>query len=145
MTFLVVGKAVGWSLLAYVAYGLHLWVLVNSLVDPDFGTLILLTGAVSLGFTVGLIAFMFPSGFGVREAILIGAMALLLTVPQATAVSLISRAMFTAADLLAAGIAILFVFIWRRRLERETVAYLREEIAYEHPAEGRGRAEGQRP
>jgi glycosyltransferase 2 family protein len=133
VTFLVVGKAVGWSLLAYVAYGLHLWVLVNSLVDPDFGTLILLTGAVSLGFTVGLIAFMFPSGFGVREAILIGAMALLLTVPQATAVSLISRAMFTAADLLAAGIAMLFVFIWRRRLERETVTYLREEIAYEHP------------
>ena len=89
VTFLVVGKAVGWSLLAYVAYGLHLWVLVNSLVDPDLGTLILLTGAVSLGFTVGLIAFMFPSGFGVREAILIGAMTLLLTVPQATAVSLI--------------------------------------------------------
>lgn len=132
VTFLVVGKAVGWSLLSYVAYGLHLWILVNSLVDPDLGSLILLTGAVSLGFTVGLIAFIFPSGLGVREAILIGAMTLLLTVPQATAVSLISRAMFTAADILAAGIAILFVLIWRRRLARETFTYLREEIAYEH-------------
>lgn len=135
VTFVVVGKAVGWSLLSYVAYGLHLWVLVNSLVDPDFGTLVLLTGAVSLGFTVGLIAFIFPSGFGIREAILIGAMTLLLTLPQATAVSLISRAMFTAADLLAAGIAILFVVIWRRRIARETMAYLREEIAYEHSAD----------
>jgi glycosyltransferase 2 family protein len=135
VTFAVVGKAVGWSLLSYVAYGLHLWILVNSLVDPDLGTLVLLTGAVSLGFTVGLIAFIFPSGLGVREAILIGAMTLLLTVPQATAVSLISRAMFTAADLLAAGIAILFVLIWRRRLARETFAYLREEIAYEHSTE----------
>ncbi|MFC9559112.1 lysylphosphatidylglycerol synthase domain-containing protein [Agromyces sp. NPDC056965] len=132
VTFLVVGKAVGWSLLSYVAYGLHLWLLVNSLVDPDIGTLVLLTGAVSLGFTVGLIAFIFPSGLGVREAILIGAMTLLLTVPQATAVSLISRAMFTAADLLAAGIAILFVVIWRRRLANETMAYLREEVHYEH-------------
>lgn len=135
VTFVVVAKAVGWSLLSYVAYGLHLWLLVNSLVDPDFGTLVLLTGAVSLGFTVGLIAFVFPSGLGVREAILVGAMALLLTVPQATAVSLISRAMFTAADVLAAGIAILFVLIWRRRLARETVAYLREEIAYEHSSD----------
>lgn len=132
VTFAVVGKAVGWSLLSYVAYGVHLWILVNSLVDPDFGTLVLLTGAISLGFTVGLIAFIFPSGIGVREAILIGAMTLLLTVPQATAVSLVSRAMFTAADLFAAGIAILFVFIWRRRVARETVAYLREEAAYEH-------------
>ncbi|WP_307043480.1 lysylphosphatidylglycerol synthase domain-containing protein [Agromyces ramosus] len=138
VTFVVVGKAVGWSLLSYVAYGLHLWLLVNSLVDPDIGTLVLLTGAVSLGFTVGLIAFIFPSGLGVREAILIGAMTLLLTVPQATAVGLISRAMFTAADLLAAGIAILFVFIWRRRLASETVAYLREEVHYEHSLDPAG-------
>ncbi|WP_168770824.1 lysylphosphatidylglycerol synthase domain-containing protein [Glaciibacter flavus] len=132
VTFPVVIKAVGWSLLSYVAYGAHLWILVNSLVDPDVGTLILLTGAISLGFTVGLIAFIFPSGLGVREAILIGAMTLLLTVPQATAISLVSRAMFTAADLFAAGIAILFVVIWKRRVSRETTAYLREEVRYEH-------------
>ncbi|WP_139416741.1 lysylphosphatidylglycerol synthase domain-containing protein [Agromyces laixinhei] len=132
VTFLVVGKAVGWSLLSYIAYGLHLWLLVNSLVDPDIGTLVLLTGAMALGFTVGLIAFIFPSGLGVREAILIGAMALLLTIPEATAVSLVSRAMFTAADLLGAGVAILFVVLLRRRLARETTAYLREEVQYEH-------------
>lgn len=135
VTFTVVGKAVGWSLLSYVAYGLHLWILVNSLVDPDIQTLILLTGAISLGFTVGLIAFIFPSGLGVREAILIGAMTLLLTVPQATAISVVSRAMFTAADLLAAGIAILFVLIWRRRVAKETLTYLREEVHYERSAD----------
>ncbi len=118
VSFAVVGVAVLWSLTSYVCYGLHLWLLVNSLVDPDFGTLILLTGAISLGFTVGLFAFVFPSGVGVREAILIGAMTLLLTVSQATAMSLISRLLFTAADLLAAGIAVLFVVILRRRIAK---------------------------
>lgn len=123
VTFAVVWRAVVWSLLSYVLYGLHLWVLVNALVDPTLGSLILLTGAMALGFTVGLLAFVFPSGVGVREAVLIGAMTLLLTVPQATAVSLVSRALFTAADLLAAGIAVLFVFILRRRIAEETEKY----------------------
>ncbi|WP_394551206.1 lysylphosphatidylglycerol synthase domain-containing protein [Agromyces sp. MMS24-JH15] len=127
--------ALGWSLLSYVAYGLHLWLLVNSLVDPDLGTLILLTGAISLGFTLGFFAFFLPSGIGVREAVLIGAMATIITVPQATAMSLVSRAMFTLADLIGAGVAILFVVIMRRRLAREQVAYLRDEVRYEHSAD----------
>jgi hypothetical protein len=116
VTFSVVGRSVLWSMLSYVCYGLHLWLLVNSLVDPDLGTLVLLTGAISLGFTVGLLAFVFPSGVGVREAILIGAMTLLLTVSQATAISLVSRLLFTIADLVAAGVAVIFVLILRRRL-----------------------------
>ncbi|MEQ1737238.1 MAG: lysylphosphatidylglycerol synthase domain-containing protein, partial [Rhodoglobus sp.] len=131
VSFSVVGIAVLWSLFSYICYGLHLWLLVNSLVDPDFGTLILLTGAISLGFTVGLFAFVFPSGVGVREAILIGAMTLLLTVPQATGMSLISRALFTAADLLAAGIAVLFVVILRRRIAKiEPDAPIRPDAIY---------------
>ncbi|WP_158253274.1 lysylphosphatidylglycerol synthase domain-containing protein [Cryobacterium sp. N19] len=120
VTIRVVGKAVGWALLSYAMYGLHLWILVNSLVDPDFGTLVLLTGAMSLGFTVGLFAFVFPSGVGVREAILVGAMTLLLTVPQASAMSLVSRLMFTAADLVAAGLAVLFVIVLRKRILAES-------------------------
>ncbi|MRG60567.1 UPF0104 family protein [Agromyces sp. CFH 90414] len=132
VTWRAVLGALGWSLLSYVAYGLHLWVLVNSLVDPDLGTLILLTGAISLGFTLGLLAFFLPSGIGVREAILIGAMGVLLTVSQATAISLVSRMLFTLGDLIAAGVAIVFVLLMRRRLAREQLEYLREEVRYEH-------------
>lgn len=135
VTFVVVGKAVGWALLSYLLYGLHLWLLVNSLVDLDFQTLVLLTGTMALGFTVGLFAFIFPSGVGVREAILVGAMTLLLTIPQASAMSLVSRMMFTAADLLAAGVAVLFVVVLRKRIAA-AAAQFHSDDAYEHMPEG---------
>lgn len=109
-----VGRALAWSLASYLLYGIHLWVLVNSLVDPSVRSLILLTGAMSLAFSAGLFAFVFPSGVGVREAVLIGAMTVLVTVPQATALSVVSRVMFTVADLVAAGGAVLWVLILRR-------------------------------
>ena len=112
--FVTVLQAVGWSLLSYVLYGAHLWFLANSLADPDFTTFVLLTGAIALGFTAGLFAFVLPSGVGVREAILIGVMGLVLTVGQATAISLVSRLMFTVADLASAGIAVIAVLIAKR-------------------------------
>jgi hypothetical protein len=143
VAFTTVVKAVGWSLLAYFCYGLHLWLLVNALVNPDLGTLILLTGAVALGFTVSLFAFIFPSGVGVREAVLVGAMALLLTVPQAGALSLVSRAMFTAADLLAAGAAALVAVILRRRLAQES-SRNHSDDGYGHLREGAVYADGVR-
>lgn len=107
-------RALSWSVASYVLYGVHLWLLVNSLVDPSIRSLVLLTGAMSLAFSAGLFAFIFPSGVGVREAVLIGAMTVLVTVPQATALSVVSRVMFTAADLVAAGGAVLLVLILRR-------------------------------
>ncbi|MCD9199585.1 lysylphosphatidylglycerol synthase domain-containing protein [Aeromicrobium wangtongii] len=107
-------RALSWSIASYIFYGVHLWLLVNSLVDPSIRSLVLLTGAMSLGFSAGLFAFILPSGVGVREAVLIGAMTVLVTVPQATALSVVSRVMFTVADLVAAGGAILLVLIVRR-------------------------------
>ncbi|TFD67297.1 lysylphosphatidylglycerol synthase domain-containing protein [Cryobacterium ruanii] len=135
VTFRVVGQAVGWALVSYALYGVHLWILVNSLVDPDFGTLVLLTGAMALGFTVGLFAFVFPSGVGVREAILVGVMTLLLTIPQGTAMSLVSRMMFTAADLLAAGVAVLFVITLRKKIALDAARFHSDE-AYGFGPEG---------
>lgn len=112
----VVLGALGTAVASYICYGVHLSLLVNSLVDPDVGTLILLTGAMALGFTVGLVAFLLPSGLGAREAVLIGAMLLLLTLPEAVAMTVVSRMMFTVADIVAAAIAALAVLVMRRRL-----------------------------
>lgn len=119
VSFKVVLSSLGAALAAYICYGLHLFLLVNSLVDPDFGTLVLLTGAMSIGFTVGLFAFLLPSGLGAREAVLLGAMLLLLTLPEAAAMTVVSRMMFTVADLAGAGAAAIAVVVMRRRLAAE--------------------------
>ncbi|KRA22237.1 hypothetical protein ASD65_17190 [Microbacterium sp. Root61] len=119
VSLMVVVRSLSAALAAYICYGLHLFLLVNSLVDPDFGTLVLLTGAMSIGFTVGLVAFLLPSGIGAREAVLVGAMLLLLTLPEAVAMTVVSRMMFTLADLAGAGVAALAVLVMRRRLATE--------------------------
>lgn len=111
--------ALGTSLGAYLCYGLHLTLLVNSLADPTPQTIVLLTGAMAIGFSLSLFAFILPSGIGVREAVLVAAMITLISVPQAAAVSVVSRMMFTVGDIAAAGIAVLFVVVMRRRLRRE--------------------------
>ncbi|MFF2633867.1 lysylphosphatidylglycerol synthase domain-containing protein [Microbacterium sp. NPDC058021] len=119
ISFSVVGRSLGAALASYICYGLHLFLLVNSLVDPDLGVLILLTGAMALGFTAGLIAFLLPSGIGAREGVLIAAMVMLLTVPQAAALTAVSRLMFTVADVASAGVAVLAATILRRQLAAE--------------------------
>lgn len=119
VSFGTVAGALGAALASYFCYGIHLFLLVNSLVDPDFSNFILITGAMAIGFTVGLVAFLLPSGLGAREAVLIGALTILLTLPEAVAMTVISRAMFTLTDLAAAGAAAIAVVIMRRRLRAE--------------------------
>lgn len=111
--------ALGASLGSYLCFGIHLTLLVNSLADPDPQTIILLTGAMAIGFSLSLFAFVLPSGLGVREAVLVAAMSTLITVPEAAGVSVVSRMMFTLGDVAAAGIAVLFVIVMRRRLREE--------------------------
>lgn len=119
VSFSVVAGALGTALLSYTCYGVHLFLLVNSLVDPDFGTLVLLTGAMAIGFTAGLVAFLLPSGLGAREAVLIAALTLMLTLPEAVAMTVVSRMMFTLTDIAAAGAAAIAVLVMRRRLAAE--------------------------
>ncbi len=108
-----VAAAVAWTLVGYLSYGMHLWLLGRALVPGDLRLLVLVTGAMSIGFTLGLLAFLLPSGVGVREAVLIAAMSVLMTQAQASAVSLLSRAMFTVGDLAAAGLAAAAAVLWR--------------------------------
>ena len=155
----VVAGALGAALASYVCYGAHLFILVNSLVDPDIGTFVLLTGAMAIGFTAGLVAFLLPSGLGAREAVLIAAMTLMLTVPEAVAMTVVSRMMFTLTDLVAAGAAAIAVLIMRRRLAAEGSVDVEQapfdegEVDYEESvaaagapetSEGEGAAEGER-
>ena len=111
-----VAKTVGWTLLSYCCYGAHLWILANSVGEPKFSTLILCIGACGLGMTAGLFAFFLPSGMGAREAVLVAALATVLTTAQATTMAIGSRLMFTVVELALAGVAALVAVRSSRRL-----------------------------
>jgi hypothetical protein len=61
-----------------------------------------------------VLAFLLPAGVGAREAILILALAGMMTAGAATAIAALSRIMFTVADLLCVGIAFVH-FRWRQQ------------------------------
>ncbi|MEU5690956.1 lysylphosphatidylglycerol synthase domain-containing protein [Actinosynnema sp. NPDC020468] len=108
-------KATGVAVLIYVLYGVHLWLLVNSLGSPSIGTLVLCAGTMGISMTAGLLAFFLPSGLGARELVITGAIATVLPTPQVLALALVSRLMFTVADLASAGIAALVAQFQRKK------------------------------
>lgn len=102
-----VGAAVGWALVMWGAYGVHLWLLVRPLGEAGGSALLLSTGAYALAWTAGLLFVVAPAGAGVREVALLAALAPLLDRPAALAVAVLSRALMTLGDLVWAGAAAL--------------------------------------
>ncbi|MBD8044216.1 flippase-like domain-containing protein [Arthrobacter sp. Sa2BUA2] len=101
----------------YAFFGLHLWLLSSQEAGLGLVNLFFLTGALALGMTTGVMAFLLPAGIGAREAIVGLALASMTTVGAATALALLSRLLFTVADLLCVGIAFLVVKIKRPEVE----------------------------
>lgn len=104
-------RVIGWSALGYTMFGVHLWLLANAQAAPGLGGLLRSIGSFAIAITVGMFAFLSPSGLGVREAVLVATLAPFLAdaggVGAATGIALASRLIFTVADLLGAGIAAL--------------------------------------
>jgi uncharacterized membrane protein YbhN (UPF0104 family) len=102
-------RVVAWSALGFTLFGTHLWLLANAQAAPGVDGLLRSIGSFAIAMTVGMFAVLSPSGLGVREAVLVAAMAPFLTtsggVGAAVGIALASRLIFTIADLLAAGIA----------------------------------------
>jgi hypothetical protein len=97
--------AVGWALVMWAFYGVHLMPLV--LAQPhDSGKHLLLvsTGGYALAWTAGFLFVIAPAGAGVREAILVLALAGIAKQPEATAVALLSRGVQTLGDVLWAAV-----------------------------------------
>lgn len=111
-----IAVAVAWALLSYLLYGVHLQLLALGFAPATPLTVLQLGAALSLGFTASLIAFVLPSGAGVREFVVIAVLVTMMSLPDASALALVSRAMFTAGDLLLAGVAVVVVLAMRRRL-----------------------------
>lgn len=98
-------KASGWSLVSWLAYGLALWVIAFAAGAPAAGSLPLCLAGIALAMNAGFIVVMAPSGIGVREAVLVAALAPVLDTSAALAVALVLRLLFTLADLVAAAVS----------------------------------------
>lgn len=116
----VVARSFGWAVVSYTCFGVHLWILANSLVDPGIAVLLLCIGTIAIGLTAGLFAVFLPSGVGVREAIIVAAIGTVMTSGAATGLALASRMIFTVADLLVAGAAALLAIVVQRRSAEHT-------------------------
>ena len=99
--------AVGWSLVMWAAFGAHLYVLADPLAEAGHRMPLLATGGYALAWVVGFLVVIAPSGAGVREAMLVLALAPALPAGEAIAVALLSRVVMTIGDLLWAGAGML--------------------------------------
>ncbi len=107
LTWRAVGTVLGWCTVSWLAFGLHLWLLAGTRAVPGPGGLLRCVGAIALGLTAGIVAFVSPSGLGVREAVVTAALLPYVPAGVALGTALASRMIFTAGDLAAAGIAAL--------------------------------------
>lgn len=96
--------ASGWSLSSWASYGTSVWVLAVAVGAPAGESLALCFAGMALAITLGFVVVVAPSGIGVREAVLVAALAPVLDTPEALAIALVARLLFTVADLIAAAI-----------------------------------------
>lgn len=104
-----------WSFVSWLFLGLHIWLLSGELARQTIGGYVLSVAAMALAMASGFIAFVLPSGIGVRELILIGGLAPIAAPQQALAIALASRILFTIADLACAALGYLASWVTLRR------------------------------
>lgn len=100
------GAAIGWSLLGWLAYGLHLFVLVGAFPSGGVGPLLIASiGGYPLAWAAGMIAFVLPAGAGARDVTVVLALSAVVPTSAAIAAAVVSRAVTTVCDLALAAVA----------------------------------------
>lgn len=99
--------AVGWTLVAWVPLGLHVWLLTWAVGGEALRSLGPAVGAYALAWTLGLLVVFAPAGLGVREAVLVVALSPVVDAGAALVVAVLSRLVMTVADLAWAGLSVL--------------------------------------
>lgn len=91
---------------SYVLFGVQLWVMANAIgAVHGVGGFLLCVGAVAVGLNSGVIAFVLPSGAGVRDGVIVALLITAMPYGPALALAVVSRLMFTVADVVTAGAA----------------------------------------
>ncbi|MFB9318659.1 lysylphosphatidylglycerol synthase transmembrane domain-containing protein [Cryptosporangium minutisporangium] len=92
-------RAAGWQVLVSVCFGLHAWILLVGLGAPTGRALFAAIGGYALAYALGLLAIPLPAGAGVRDVVLVAALASVVTGPEALLVAVLSRVALTVVDL----------------------------------------------
>jgi uncharacterized membrane protein YbhN (UPF0104 family) len=112
--------SIGWMVLAWVCYGLQMYVLVADAAPAGAPTglpvALQCMGVFALAWVAGLLFVVVPAGAGVREVIIVVGLASVLPSGAALVVALLSRVLLTVTDLVLAGTA-----ATRYRLQRSRV------------------------
>lgn len=98
-----------WAIGSWTGAGLQVWALAVPLGAPaDLRTAVLLVGGYALAWAVGFVVVIAPAGAGARELALAAVLASVIDRGSVVVVVLLSRVLFTVADLGAAGLGVLF-------------------------------------
>lgn len=111
----VVLASLGWALVSFLSFGVHLWMLADTREGLTIGPLALCIGTMGVAMIASLVAFILPSGAGIRELVIVIALTPLVGVVPAIAYAAVSRLMFIVADLVSAGGAAGLAVVARRR------------------------------
>lgn len=103
--------AFGWLLVTWFFYGVQLWLLANSLGAPGWAGFLRCLGGFAVALGAGVVFIVAPSGAGAREALIVAALAGVMSEGSALGVAVVSRMLFTVADIVLAGVAALSA--WR--------------------------------
>jgi glycosyltransferase 2 family protein len=106
-----VGLFTGLYSVAYVLLGIGIWATVRAFAGPDAGDPVTVGAGFLLSFVVSMLAFVFPSGLGVREGIFALVLARELPGGVAIAAAALTRLVQTLVELAFAGV----VVAWERR------------------------------
>ena len=91
-------RAGAWAILSWVALGAHLAVLCAALGPGGLSTVVLCTGAMGVSVALGVLAIPVPAGAGIREAVLVLALAPILAAGPALALAVASRVILILCD-----------------------------------------------
>ncbi|GAA4452072.1 lysylphosphatidylglycerol synthase domain-containing protein [Phytohabitans houttuyneae] len=108
-------RAVVAQLAAWLIGGTHLWFLAVAMGAPPLRSLPLCVGAFGLAAIAGVLAVFAPDGIGVREVVVLAALSIVLPVPVAGVVALVSRLVVALSELTTAGAGLLATEVVRRR------------------------------
>lgn len=102
-----IARAVGWTSLGWLLWGVQIWLLVRDLTGLGSHALPIAIGGYALAWSAGVLIVPAPGGVGARELALIAVLAPVMPRGTALAVALVSRAVMTVSDVAwgAAGVA----------------------------------------